>query len=288
MSFRWVPPKSSSSEFQVYEDKQNEEVLVRPSSPPAPQNDINCAKSQSIDLISSGDNQSTPPSRPTNNNNNNIDGQQRFHADMSSVDVREARQQLDEAEARQQPEEESDEDRIRREEEESLELARMLMAEEAMASYQQHVSILRASADQFSEEDYNALQAALDEEDEQGQQDDEETEDGSEDLSYEAMLELGERIGDVKTEHWALCAEDEIAKLPTFLFDPRAIEEKACNDVDDSEIKCLVCQCEYEKNEKLRRLPCNHTFHAECVDQWLKTNDSCPYCRKSITDHPAN
>jgi len=55
-------------------------------------------------------------------------------------------------------------------------------------------------------------------------------------------------------------------------------------DCDDSELKCLVCQCPYEDGDILRHLSstCNHTFHAECVDEWLKKKDRCPYCSTCI------
>lgn len=171
---------------------------------------------------------------------------------------------------------ESEEARRQREEQESLELARALMAEEAMASYAQHFQIIRDS-NQLSEEDQEAWRAALQEE-EREQVEEFEDEDGN--MSYDAMLQLGERIGDVKTERWTMIAQREISKLLTFVFDASAAVDES--NKDDSEHKCLVCQCEYENNETLRRLPCGHCFHRECCDNWLRTKDFCPYCRQSI------
>jgi hypothetical protein len=163
------------------------------------------------------------------------------------------------------------------EEDESIELARRLMAEEAMASYQQHFQLLRESADQLSQEDYEALQRALgeDEYEADGQNQDDE-------LSYDAMLDLSERIGDVKTERWAMVAGTEVNKLPTFHFLPSLILDQSNENVDNCERKCLICQFEYETNEALRRLPCGHCFHKSCVDIWLQGKDTCPYCRQCI------
>jgi len=176
--------------------------------------------------------------------------------------------------------EESDDERRRREEEESIELARMLMAEEAMASYQNSFQLLRSSAHQLSQEDYDALQAVLAEEQrEQEAEEAAELEDEDGELTYETMLRLGDCIGDVKSERWGLVAEKHIKKLPVFSFDPERMGEDL-----DSEHKCLVCQYDYEKGERLRRLPCGHCFHTECVDQWLKDKDFCPYCRSSIVE----
>lgn len=168
--------------------------------------------------------------------------------------------------------------RQEREEEESLELARRLTAEEAMASYHQHFELLRESADQLSQEDYDALQSALEEEEHEHVAA-LENEDGE--LSYDVMLELGERIGDVKSERWAMVAEKEVKKLPMFKFSTVALVSDEVQ-LDDSERKCLVCQCEYETSEVLRRLPCGHCFHSDCVEQWLKGKDACPYCRQCI------
>ena len=95
------------------------------------------------------------------------------------------------------------------------------------------------------------------------------------------MLRLGEHIGDVKSERWSRVARENIDKLNTFKFDPKTAAGKDDNDCD---VKCLVCQFQYEPNENLRQLPCGHCFHSDCVDQWLMSKDFCPYCRKAIVE----
>jgi hypothetical protein len=178
---------------------------------------------------------------------------------------------------------ESDDARRQREEEESIELARQMMAEEAMANYHQHFQLVRESAD-LSQEDREALEAALAEDEREAQEDEgadiEQDEDGN--MSYETMLQLGERIGDVKSERWTMVAQKHIAKLPVFTFQNASSMKADGKEENDSDLKCLVCQCEYEQDESLRRLPCGHCFHTDCVDQWLKTKDFCLYCRQTI------
>ncbi|KAL7451542.1 hypothetical protein ACHAWC_003371 [Mediolabrus comicus] len=178
--------------------------------------------------------------------------------------------------------EETEEERIQRELEESEALARQMMAEEAMATYAMSIESLRQNADQFSEEDLAALQAAMAEEDpeeEIGEANDSESGDNSHEMSYDALLRLGERIGDVKEERWACEAQDKIDKIPTLFFNPSMAEGK---EKEHTEVKCLICQENYEQGEELRRLPCQHCFHKECVDTWLSTKDTCAFCRKSI------
>lgn len=36
--------------------------------------------------------------------------------------------------------------------------------------------------------------------------------------------------------------------------------------------RCVVCMCDFESRQLLRVLPCNHEFHAKCVDKWLKVS----------------
>ena len=43
---------------------------------------------------------------------------------------------------------------------------------------------------------------------------------------------------------------------------------------------------EFEASDTLRVLHCCHAEHAECVDQWLLVNKSCPLCQKDINATP--
>jgi len=45
---------------------------------------------------------------------------------------------------------------------------------------------------------------------------------------------------------------------------------------------CAICLSEYEGGEVIRFLPCEHHFHAGCVDQWLLRNKTCPFCKQEI------
>lgn len=48
---------------------------------------------------------------------------------------------------------------------------------------------------------------------------------------------------------------------------------------------CPICLCEYQPKETLRTIPeCNHYFHVDCIDGWLRLNATCPLCRYSPED----
>jgi len=63
---------------------------------------------------------------------------------------------------------------------------------------------------------------------------------------------------------------DKIDKIPTYKFSPKPDQEEAPI--------CLICQCQYQPDEDIKKLPCSHDFHTACVDSWLIDNDSCPLC----------
>ena len=42
---------------------------------------------------------------------------------------------------------------------------------------------------------------------------------------------------------------------------------------------CAVCVCDFEVGEQVRRLPCAHVYHDECLASWLLRRCTCPTCR---------
>ncbi|KAL1191612.1 putative RING-H2 finger protein ATL21A [Cardamine amara subsp. amara] len=49
-----------------------------------------------------------------------------------------------------------------------------------------------------------------------------------------------------------------------------------------NDIVCSICLSEYKSKETVRCIPeCDHCFHIDCIDVWLKIHGSCPLCRNS-------
>ncbi|KAK3026598.1 hypothetical protein RJ639_041618, partial [Escallonia herrerae] len=49
-----------------------------------------------------------------------------------------------------------------------------------------------------------------------------------------------------------------------------------------NDITCPICLSEYNAKDTLRCIPeCQHCFHADCIDEWLRMKGTCPLCRNS-------
>jgi hypothetical protein len=46
--------------------------------------------------------------------------------------------------------------------------------------------------------------------------------------------------------------------------------------------RCVVCLMDFEEEEEITHLPCQHYFHSLCITKWLQLRDACPLCQKSI------
>eukprot|EP00797_Seminavis_robusta_P003373 Sro120_g058530.1 finger protein (247) ;mRNA; f:66780-67520 len=47
--------------------------------------------------------------------------------------------------------------------------------------------------------------------------------------------------------------------------------------------ECLICQrTTLECKMRMRKLTCGHHFCSSCIDRWLSTKDTCPYCRQQV------
>ncbi|XP_056846981.1 uncharacterized protein LOC130497799 [Raphanus sativus] len=87
-------------------------------------------------------------------------------------------------------------------------------------------------------------------------------------MSYEQLLELGDRIGYVDTGlnekqiKTCLCKVKQFQKIAQ-------LEDR----------KCSICQEEYEGKDEVGKLRCGHRYHIHCVKQWLLRKNSCPVCK---------
>lgn len=72
---------------------------------------------------------------------------------------------------------------------------------------------------------------------------------------------------------------DAIDSIPIFLHESIMVG----NTGKDKKEECTICLEMFEDGEKVKVLPvCLHTYHSDCVDNWLKHKSSCPLCRSSL------
>ncbi|CAN6447923.1 unnamed protein product [Victoria cruziana] len=58
-------------------------------------------------------------------------------------------------------------------------------------------------------------------------------------------------------------------------------------DLDSSRNLCAVCKDDISKDELVKRLPCSHFYHGDCIFPWLNLRNTCPVCRYQLpTDDP--
>ncbi|KAL2717242.1 RING finger protein 11 [Vespula squamosa] len=46
--------------------------------------------------------------------------------------------------------------------------------------------------------------------------------------------------------------------------------------------ECVICMMELMVGEEVRYLPCMHTYHAVCIDDWLLRSLTCPSCMEPV------
>ncbi|MCL7032858.1 hypothetical protein MKW94_001029 [Papaver nudicaule] len=57
--------------------------------------------------------------------------------------------------------------------------------------------------------------------------------------------------------------------------------------VEEEGLVCAVCKESMPAGEKAKKLPCEHSYHGDCIVPWLSTRNSCPICRFELpTDDP--
>ncbi|CAA2980445.1 E3 ubiquitin- ligase MBR2-like [Olea europaea subsp. europaea] len=92
-------------------------------------------------------------------------------------------------------------------------------------------------------------------------------------MSYEELLELGERIGYVSTG----LREEEITHClrRTKLG---ILDNFSSHFPTELEKKCSICQ-DYEADDEMGKLNCGHFYHTNCIKEWLVQKNICPICK---------
>ncbi|XP_014674389.1 PREDICTED: RING finger protein 11-like [Priapulus caudatus] len=77
-------------------------------------------------------------------------------------------------------------------------------------------------------------------------------------LTEEEQVRIAQRIG-------------LIQHLPTGIYDGSKKNRE-----------CVICMYEFQYGDTVRFLPCMHTYHTHCIDDWLMRSFTCPSCMEPV------
>ena len=79
--------------------------------------------------------------------------------------------------------------------------------------------------------------------------------------------------------------ENILSQLPRSRFNGNSAQQAANGGLAASdESNCSICMSDYEREEEILTLTCFHKFHAQCVEEWFKSQNWCPVCRTKIDE----
>ena len=68
-------------------------------------------------------------------------------------------------------------------------------------------------------------------------------------------------------------SDEEVKVIPITCITKQHVEDQN---------NCTICCTDYHEGEVVNKLPCNHLYHKVCIATWLRSNGTCPNCRKNL------
>ena len=87
---------------------------------------------------------------------------------------------------------------------------------------------------------------------------------------------VNDTINEKEVEDWFLFQLNDIDKRHYWL---NLIIDNQINKDNNDKKQCPICYQDYADSVKT---PCDHIFCKKCISSWIKTNQTCPCCRKRI------
>ena len=60
------------------------------------------------------------------------------------------------------------------------------------------------------------------------------------------------------------------------------------NKLDNDKKNCVICMEDFKAGDTSTNLPCLHMFHTNCIQSWLKKQNTCPICKFKLTPENIN
>jgi hypothetical protein len=69
--------------------------------------------------------------------------------------------------------------------------------------------------------------------------------------------------------------------FPDYILDDD--DEKQREDDSATHVECSICLDDYKSGDYMKKLPCAHEFHADCIGKWLtERHATCPLCKLDL------
>ena len=50
-------------------------------------------------------------------------------------------------------------------------------------------------------------------------------------------------------------------------------------NTEEKDQNCAICLDKLKEGQMVKKMPCKHTFHSPCINNWLKHKLQCPLCK---------
>lgn len=80
-------------------------------------------------------------------------------------------------------------------------------------------------------------------------------------------------IGNTVEDEEVSDTEDQLQSLPVSRYSARG-----------KDTRCSICLTDFTRSDPVKRLPCLHYFHPDCIDNWLRREAKCPLCLTKAWD----
>lgn len=75
-----------------------------------------------------------------------------------------------------------------------------------------------------------------------------------------------------------------VKQMETVPFDPALFAEEGNADDSRPAAECCCCKEDFTAVGTIKRTPCKHYFHEECLERWLRVSTTCPLCRNDLDE----
>jgi len=77
---------------------------------------------------------------------------------------------------------------------------------------------------------------------------------------------------------------ETIKNLETIKYDPALFAEVGKAGDSRPPAECCCCCEPFDAEREIKKTPCTHYFHEECLEKWLRVSTTCPLCRKDLQE----